>query len=145
MLNKPVTWLWPCRSSFKMADCTDGLSLLGDDFEAFLDVSEDTEEVEEQFALTVRNVSWKMVILSRNFALLFLNLLRIVCSTRVNKRNPANAHANIKLIYCFPSMKISCRTLLKQGILIQKLRESSKLRDVVIYLYIILRGKPCNL
>jgi len=40
-----------------MADCTDGLFLLGDDFEAFLDVSEDTEEVEEQFALTVRNVS----------------------------------------------------------------------------------------
>ena len=40
-----------------------------------------------------------MVILSRNFALLFLNLLCMVCSTRVHKWNPTNAHANIKLIY----------------------------------------------
>jgi len=39
-----------------MADSTDGLFLWGDDFEAILDVLEDTEELEEQFAVTVRNV-----------------------------------------------------------------------------------------
>ena len=42
-----------------MADSTDSLFLWGDDFMAILDVLEDTEEVEEQFAVTVRNVSWK--------------------------------------------------------------------------------------
>jgi len=42
-----------------MADSTDSLFLWGDDFEAILDVLEDTEELEEQFAVTVRNVSWK--------------------------------------------------------------------------------------
>ena len=36
---------------------TDSLFLWGDDFEAILDVLEDTEELEEQFAVTVRNVS----------------------------------------------------------------------------------------
>jgi len=40
-----------------MADSTDSLFLWGDDFVAILDVLEDTEEVEEQFAVTVRNVS----------------------------------------------------------------------------------------
>jgi len=40
-----------------MADSTDSLFLWGDDFMAILDVLEDTEEVEEQFAVTVRNVS----------------------------------------------------------------------------------------
>ena len=40
-----------------------------------------------------------------------------------------------QLIYRFSSMEIFSRTLLKQRILIQKLRESSKLRDVVICLY----------
>ena len=39
-----------------------------------------------------------------------------------------------QLIFRFSSMEIFSRTLLKQGILIQKLRESSKLRDVVICL-----------
>ena len=42
-----------------MADSTNGLLLWGDDFEAILDVLEDTEEVEEQCAVIVRNVSSK--------------------------------------------------------------------------------------
>ena len=42
-----------------MANRPNGLFLWGDDFEAILDVLEDTEEVEEQFAVIVRNVSWK--------------------------------------------------------------------------------------
>ena len=41
-----------------MADSADDLFLWGDDFEAILDVLEDAEEVEEQFSVTVRNVSW---------------------------------------------------------------------------------------
>ena len=40
-----------------MADSTNPQYLRGDDFEAILDVLEDTEEVEEQFAVIVRNVS----------------------------------------------------------------------------------------
>ena len=42
-----------------MADSLNGLTLWGDDFEAILNVLEDTEEVEEQCAVKVRNVSWK--------------------------------------------------------------------------------------
>ena len=98
-----------------MADSTNPQYLLGDDFEAILDVLEDTEEVEEQFAVIVRNVSCK----SGNFESKFrstvlkfaMHPVCMVCSTRENKRNPTNAHANIKRIYRFPSMKIS-RTLL---------------------------------
>ena len=41
-------------SSFKMADSTNGQYLRGDDFEA---IWEETEEVEEQCAVIVRNVS----------------------------------------------------------------------------------------
>ena len=40
-----------------MADSTNGLLLCGHDFEAILDVLEDTEEVEEQCVVIVRNVS----------------------------------------------------------------------------------------
>ena len=40
-----------------MADSTIGLLLCGDDFKAILDVLEDTEEVEEQCVVIVRNVS----------------------------------------------------------------------------------------
>ena len=40
-----------------MADSTNGQYLRGDDFEAILDVLEDTEEEEEQCAVIVRNVS----------------------------------------------------------------------------------------
>ena len=105
-----------------MADSTNVQYLRGDDFEAILDVLEDTEEVEEQFAVIVRNVSCK----SGNFESKFrstvlkfaMHPVCMVCSTRVNKRNPTKARANIKLIYRFPSMKISSRTLLNQGILI---------------------------
>ena len=43
-----------------MADSTNGLFLWGDDFEAILDGLEDTEEVEEQCAVIVRIVSWKV-------------------------------------------------------------------------------------
>ena len=42
-----------------MADSTNPQYLRGDDFEAILDVLEDTEKVGEQFAVIVRNVSWK--------------------------------------------------------------------------------------
>ena len=42
-----------------MADSTNFQYLREDDFEAILDVFEDTEEVEEQCAVIVRNVSWK--------------------------------------------------------------------------------------
>ena len=42
-----------------MADSTNFQYLRGDDFEAILDVFEDTEEVEEQCAVIVRKVSWK--------------------------------------------------------------------------------------
>ena len=41
-----------------MAYSTNGQYQRGDDFEAILDVLEDTEEVEEQCAVIVRNVSW---------------------------------------------------------------------------------------
>ena len=40
-----------------MADSTDDLCLWGYDFEAILDVLEDAEEAEEQFAVLFRNVS----------------------------------------------------------------------------------------
>ena len=42
-----------------MADSTNFQYLRGDDFEAILDVFEDSGEVEEQCAVIVRNVSWK--------------------------------------------------------------------------------------
>ena len=42
-----------------MADSTNGQYLRGDDFEAILDILEDTEEVEVQCAVIVRNVSCK--------------------------------------------------------------------------------------
>ena len=42
-----------------MADSTNFQYLRGDDFEAILDVFEDTEEVEEQCAVIVRNVKLK--------------------------------------------------------------------------------------
>ena len=42
-----------------MADSTNFQYLRGDDFEAILDILEDSGEVEEQCAVIVRNVSWK--------------------------------------------------------------------------------------
>ena len=42
-----------------MADSTNGQYQRGDDFEAILDVLENTEEVGEQCAVIVRNVTWK--------------------------------------------------------------------------------------
>ena len=48
-----------------MADGVDDLFVWGEDFEAILSILEDDEEVEEEFSVAVRNVSWKRV----NFAL----------------------------------------------------------------------------
>ena len=105
-----------------MADSTNPQYLRGDDFEAILDVLEDTEGVEEQFAVIVRNVSCKNGNFESKFRSSVLKFAMhpvcMICSIRVIKRNPTNARANIKLIYRFPSMKISSRTLLNQGILI---------------------------
>ena len=42
-----------------MADSANFQYLRADDFEAILDVFEDSGEVEEQCAVIVRNVSWK--------------------------------------------------------------------------------------
>ena len=102
-----------------MADSTDDLCLWGYGLEAILDVFEDAEEVEEQFAVLFRNVSRRNGNFESKFRITVLKFAtQSALDSSVNKRNPTNAHSNIKIIYCFPSMKISCRTLLKQGILI---------------------------
>jgi len=75
-----------------MADSTDGLFLWGDDFETILDVLEDTEEVEEQFAVTARNVSWKNGNFESKFRITALkfathSLLDSCKQTKSNKRS----------------------------------------------------------
>ena len=42
-----------------MADGVDDLFVWWEDFEAILGILEDDDEVEEQFSVAVRNVSWK--------------------------------------------------------------------------------------
>lgn len=74
-----------------MADSTNGLLLWGDDFEASLDVLEDTEEVEEQCAVVVINVSWKSGNSESKFRITVLkfamhSLLDLCKQTKSNKR-----------------------------------------------------------
>ena len=75
-----------------MADSTNPQYLRGDDFEAILDVLEDTEEVEEQFAVIVRNVSWKSGNSESKFRITVLKfamhgLLDSCKQTKSNKRS----------------------------------------------------------
>ena len=75
-----------------MADSKNGLILCGDDFEAILDVLEDTEEVEEQCVVIVRNVSWKSGNSESKFLIAVLkfsmhSLLNSCEQTKSNKRS----------------------------------------------------------
>ena len=75
-----------------MADSTIGLLLCGDDFKAILDVLEDTEEVEEQCVVIVRNVSWKSGNSESKFRITVLkfamhSLLDSCKQTKSNKRS----------------------------------------------------------
>ena len=75
-----------------MADSTNFQYLRGDDFEAILDVFEDTEEVEEQCAVIVGNVSSKRGNSESKFRITVLkfamySLLNSRKQTKSNKRS----------------------------------------------------------
>ena len=71
-----------------MADSTNGQYLRGDDFETISDVLEDTEEVEEQCAVIVRNVSWKSGNSESKFRITVLKFaMHGLLQTKFNKRS----------------------------------------------------------
>ena len=80
------------KSSFKMADSTNGQYLRGDEFWSHLDALEDTEEVEEQCAVIVKNVSWNSGNSESKFRITVLKfamhgLLDSCKQTKSNKRS----------------------------------------------------------